>query len=215
MGVKLTERDIKTLEFLGKWRFCTVEQLQKAGIFCSSPKKCKNRLLILRNNGLIKSSRLESGKMYYGLTPRGGEVIDLPDAWHSSRYRFARSAVINQLILTDFALAVEAEYIPREKVLERFMKAKYSELRKIFKSNDVFFEKDGVLHVLVTDNQLSLKYFSERVKAYSKLPADLQEGVVIVFFGFQRDQEKPSFKAGRRGCKNQGLEGKLEILSPI
>jgi len=131
----------------------------------------------------LKSYRLANGKLFYCLTPKGGEEIDLPDAWHSSRYRFARSTVINQLILTDFALAMGIEYLPREKVLERFMEAKYSDLRRVFRSNDVFYEKDGVLYVLIIDNQLSLKYFSERIRAYSKLPGT-RENIVIVILVF-------------------------------
>jgi len=179
--VNLTERDIKTLEFLAKWRFCTVEQLQKAKIFCSSYKKCSSRLLILRSNGLIKSYPLNSGKLFYILTPKGGEAIDLPDYWHSRRYRFAQSMVINQLILVDFALAMGIDYLPRKTALERFLKASYGELLKVSHLSDTYYEKDGLLHVLVVDNQLTMKYFSERVKAHSKLPADLRDGLVVVF----------------------------------
>jgi len=186
MGVKLTERDIMAMKFLAKWKFCTVEQLMKAGIFCSSVKKCVARLAVLRKNGYIKSYRLANGKLFYCLTPKAGEAIDLPDAWY--RYRFARSTVINQLILTDFALAIGIEYLPRENVLERFMKAKYSDLRRVFRSNDVFYEKDGVLHVLIIDNQLSLKYFSERIRAYSKLPGTRENIVILVFSDTKKSQ---------------------------
>lgn len=183
-GVKLTERDIMTLKFLAKWRFCTVEQLQKAGIFCSSPKKCGSRLAILRGNGYVKSYRLSTGKLFYVLTPRGGEIIDLADSWYSTRYRFAHSTVINQLILVDFALAMQIEYLSREKALERFLKANYGELLKVSRLSDIYYEKNGLLHVLVVDNQLSMKYFAERVKAYSKLPADLRENMTVVFLVF-------------------------------
>ncbi|MDF9409504.1 MAG: hypothetical protein A4E52_00063 [Pelotomaculum sp. PtaB.Bin013] len=182
--MKLTERDIKTLEFLAKWRFCTVEQLQKAGIFRSSSKKCGSRLSILRANGFIKSSRLNSGKLFYILTPKGGEAIDLIASWHSARYRFAISTVVNQLVLTDFALYMKIEYLPREKALERFLEASYGELLKVSRLSDTYYMKDGLLHVLVVDNQLSMKYFAERVKAYSNLPAEMRESIKIVFLVF-------------------------------
>jgi hypothetical protein len=182
--MRLTERDVKTLGFLAKWRFCTVEQLQNAGVFHTSYKKCSSRLAILRKNGFIKSYRLNTGRLFYVLTPKGGEAIDLFDNWHSARYRFAQSTVINQLILTDFALAMGIEYLPRKKALERFLKADYGELLKVSRLNDNYFEKDGVLHVLVVDNRLGLKYFSERVKAYAKLSAELRDRIIVVFLVF-------------------------------
>lgn len=192
--MKLTERDIKTLEFLAKWRFCTVEQLQKAEIFRSSPKKCSNRLLILRNYGFVKSYRLSTGKLFYVLTPKGGEAIDLVDSWHSTRYRFAKSTVINHLVLIDFALAMGIDYLPREKALERFLGASYSALLKVSRLSDTYYEKDGILHVLVVDNQLSMKYFAERVKAYSKLPAELRDSLVIVFLVFSEAKRSQVMK---------------------
>lgn len=140
--------------------------------------------MILRNNGLVKSSRLNSGKMYYCLTPRGGEVIDLEDSWYSARYRCAKSTVVNRLILIDFALAMGIDYLPREKALGRFLEANYDALVRVSRLSDVYYEKDGVLHVLVVDNQLSMKYFQERVKAYSGLPAELREGLEVVFLVF-------------------------------
>jgi len=193
--VVITERDKRTLEFLAKWRFCTVEQLRKAGIFDSSIKKCYQRLLVLRKNGLIKAARLSSGKLFYVLAPRGGEAIDLADSWHSARYRFATSTVVSQLILTDFALAMGGiEYLPREKALERLLKASYGELLKVFRLSDVYYERDGVLCVLVVDNRLSMKYFAERVKAYSKLPADMRENVIIVFLVFSEAKRNQVLK---------------------
>lgn len=199
MGVKLTERDIKTLQFLAKWRFCTVEQLQKTGIFCSSLKKCSSRLSNLRTNGLIKSYRLNTGKLFYILSPRGGEAIDLVDSWHSARYRFAISTVVNQLILTDFALAMGIDYLPREKALERFLKASYGDLLKVSRLSDTYYEKDNLLHVLVVDNQLSMKYFAERVKAYSKLPPDLQDNMMIVFLVFTEAKRNQVLKLSSGG----------------
>lgn len=161
-----------------------MEQLQKAGIFCTSSKKCSRRLSILLANGFIRSYCLNTGKLFYILAPKGGEAINLVESWHSSRYRFAQSTVTNQLILTDFALAMGIDYLPREKVLERFLKADYGALLKVSRLSDNYFEKDNILHVLVIDNQLSLKYFTERVKAYSKLPTDLRDSMMIVFLVF-------------------------------
>lgn len=184
MGMKLTERDIKTLEFVGKWRFCTVEQLQKAGIFKAAYKTCYHRLAVLQSAKLIKSNKLPGGLLYYQLLPKGGEVIELADSWYSARYRCAKSTVVNQLVLTDFALAMGINYLSRETALKRFLDASYDNLLKVSRLSDVYYEKDGALHVLVVDNQLSMKYFQERVKSYSGLPVELRGGLVVVFLVF-------------------------------
>ncbi|OQA09373.1 MAG: hypothetical protein BWY65_01119 [Firmicutes bacterium ADurb.Bin373] len=204
----MTERDIKTLEFLSKWRFCTVEQLLRAGIFCASAKKCGARLAILRGNGFIKSYRLDTGKLFYILTPRGGEVIELTDSWHSSRYRFAQSTVINQLVLTDFALAMGIEYLAREKALERFMAARYGELIKVSRLSDTYYEKDSLLHVLVVDNQLSMKYFAQRVSAYSNLPAGMRDSLVVVFLVFSESKKSQVLKLAVGGIRIKVLKAK-------
>ncbi len=161
-----------------------MEQLQKAGIFSSSLKKCSNRLSILRNHGFIKSDRLNSGKLYYALTPKGGEVIELADSWYSARYRCAKSTVVNKLVLTDFALALGIDYMSRDKALEKFFEASYDALLKISRLSDVYYVKDNLLHVLVVDNHLSMKYFSHKVKAYSDLPPELRGGLAVVFLVF-------------------------------
>ncbi|OPX92604.1 MAG: hypothetical protein A4E53_00395 [Pelotomaculum sp. PtaB.Bin104] len=205
-GMKLTERDIKTLEFLAKWRFCTIEQLQKAGIFKAAYKTCYHRLAVLQGAKLVKSNKLPGGLLYYQLLPRGGEMLELADSWYSSRYRCAISKVVNQLVLTDFALAVGVDYLPREKALKRFLDASYDNLLKVSRLSDVYYEKDGLLHVLVVDNQLSMKYFQERAKAYSNLPAGLREGVVVVFLVFSEAKRNHMMKLAGSGVRIKVLK---------
>lgn len=171
-----------------------MEQLQKAGIFNSSAKKCNERLSILRKNGLIKSGRLNSANLYYMLTPRGGEKIDLLDSWYSSRYRCAKSTVINQLVLTDFALAAEIDYLPQKKAVGKFLEANFDALIKVSRLSDCYYEQDGILHILVVDNQLSMKYFQERVRAYSGLPADLLGSLAVVLLVYSEAKKNQVMK---------------------
>lgn len=191
MGTKLTPRDVNTLKFIAKWRFCTADHLLRAGIYNSSRKKCVARLSALRKSGYLKSYRLPTGHHFYLVTPKGGEAIGLLDAWHSIRYRPpAVSTIINQLVAVDFALAAGIDqYLSRQVVLDRFLEADYSVLLKILKSTDRFYQKDGVLHALVIDHQLSLKYLAERAKAYSNLPPSVRENLTVVFLVFSETKK--------------------------
>lgn len=195
----ITDRDRAVLEFLAKWRFCTVEQLQKAGIFHTAYNTCYKRLHLMQKAGLIKAIRLKNGKLVYYLSPGGGEVIGLVDSWHSKRYRCAASTVVNQLVLVDFALAMKVDYLPREKALERFVAASYDALARISRLSDVYYEKDGMLHVLVVDRKLSMKYFQERVKAYSGLPVELRDGLVVVFLVFSEAKKNQVLRLAAGG----------------
>ena len=88
------------------------------------------------------------------------------------------------MVLTDYALAMGIEYLFREKALERFFDASYDVLLKVSRLSDIYYEKDGLLHVLVVDNQLSMKYFTERVRAYSNLPLEMRHSLAVVFLVF-------------------------------
>lgn len=189
-----TARDKEVLKFLARWRFCTVGQLQKAGIFKTSRKKCYNRLLVLRRAGLIKAGQLPRGELYYYLTPLGGEVAGLAIPWYSRWYKNARTeTVVRHLVQCDFALAAGIDYLTREEVLGQLMDADYGTLAEIFRSKDLFFQKDGRLHTLIIDYHLTIKYLQERLRAYSRLPPAWREKitvVVLVFNEVKREQVK-------------------------
>lgn len=144
--------------------------------------------------GYIRASSLVSGKLYYFLTSRGGEIIDLEETWYSSRYRPAKSTVINQLVLTDFALSMGIEYLSRDAALERFIHADYDAFNKISRLSDNYFVKDDKLNVLVIDNQLSMKYFHERIAAYSRLPTTFHDVITVVFLVFTEAKRKQVIK---------------------
>lgn len=180
----------------------------KAGIYDTANKTCYKRLSVLQGAKLLRSHKLPSGGLYYILTPKGGEVIELTDSWHSARYRFAQSTVINQLVLTDFALAMGIEYLAREKALERFMAARYGELIKVSRLSDTYYEKDSLLHVLVVDNQLSMKYFAQRVSAYSNLPVNLRDSLVVVFLVFSEAKRSQVLRLAGGGIRIKVLKAK-------
>lgn len=184
-----------------------MEQLQKAGIFKTAYKTCYKRLIVLQSMKLIKINKLPGGLMFYQLLPRGGEMIDLKDSWYSSRYRCAKSTVVNQLVLTDFALAMGIDYLPRDKALGMFFKADYDAILKVSRLSDTYYEKEGTLHVLVVDNQLSMKYFQERVRAYSGLPVELRGGLAVVFLVFSEAKKSQVMKmASGAGVKVKVLK---------
>lgn len=191
----ITDRDRQVLAFLSKWRFCTQDQLQKAGVFTGAYNTCYKRLLALRRGKLIHSGRLSCGKMYYYLTPRGGEAVGLVIPWYAKLYRNAgMDVVLKHLVACDFALAVGIEYLPRREVLGRWMEADYDVLAKCFRCSDLFFEKESVLNALVIDYQYSLKYLTERVKLYSRLPPGIREQLVINFLTFSETRQKQLIK---------------------
>ncbi|OAT86811.1 hypothetical protein A6M21_16490 [Desulfotomaculum copahuensis] len=204
----VTERDRKTLEFIAKWRFVTTEQLQKAGIFKTARKKAYNRVLALRQVNLIKAGRLESGQLYYYLAPRGGEIIGIDDPWYAKRYRDAGGdVVLKHLVACDFALALGIEYLPHQEVLNRLMAASYDVLAKCVRGNDLFYENGGLLHTLIIDYQYSLKYLSERIKLYSRLPPGVRNQLVVDFLVFDETRQKQILRAAREtGLKIKALK---------
>jgi len=181
----ITERDRQILNFIAKWRFGTIAQLRKAGIFSASDKRCYKRLLLLRNSGLIQLSQLAGGQAYYHLLPNGGEIIELNYPWYSRIYRGAGdSTVVQHLVFCDYAQAVSIDYLSIEESLIRISELNYDVLKKIIKSNDRFYEQNGLLHALVVDFGLSMKYLAERAGAYTRLPAILRESLEVVFLTF-------------------------------
>ncbi|WP_166512319.1 hypothetical protein [Desulfallas thermosapovorans] len=168
-----------------------MEQLFKAGVFCNAHNTAYKRLLVLRRGKFINCGQLSNGRMYYYLTPRGGEAVGLTVPWYSKIYRNAGvDVVLKHLVACDFALALGVEYLPRREVLDRLMAADYDVLAGCFRSSDLFFEKDGQLNVLVVDYQYSLKYLAERVRLYSRLPPEVRGQLVVNFLVFSETRQK-------------------------
>jgi hypothetical protein len=110
--ITLTERDIKALRFVGNWRFATLEQLQKSGIFTVTRKRAYNRLLQLCRDGYLQATVLGRGQIYYRLTVKGGEAAGFLDRYWSRRYQDAgREVALKALTALDFALATGVQYI--------------------------------------------------------------------------------------------------------
>lgn len=185
---------MQVLRFLAKWRFCTIEHLFRDGIFDTATTKFKTayrRLYVLGDRKLIRSRPLPAGQLFYHLLPRGGEMIGLTDDWYSLRYRCAPSTIIKELLKIDFALAMNVKYLSQREVLARLMEADYGALAGISRTTDVFYEKDGLLHVLVMDTRLTTKYFQERVKAYAKLPP---ASIAVVFLTFSEAKKEQALR---------------------
>ncbi|SFF97536.1 hypothetical protein SAMN05660649_00289 [Desulfotomaculum arcticum] len=194
--VVVTERDKQVLGFMARWRFVTLDQLFKSNIFTSTYKTAYKRLLVLRRGKLINGGQLSCGRIYYFLTPHGGEKIGLALPWYAKVYRNAgMDVVLKHLVACDFAFALSIEYLSRQDILSRWMDADYDVLAKCFRSSDLFFEKDGVLQVLVIDYRYSLKYLVERIKLYSRLPLDMREQLIINFLVFSETRQKQVLKA--------------------
>ncbi len=181
----LTERDRNALRFVGKWRFATLEQLQKAGIFLTSRKRAYHRLYELCQGEYLNARILDSGQLYYYLTPKGGEAAGFLDLYWSSRYRDARrDLVLKTLTACDFSLAAGVEYISRKDTLERLKSAPYDILKSCLKGQQLYYVRGNALHVLTIDYNLSLKYLAQKIKTYSRLPSSLRSEVVLDFLLF-------------------------------
>ncbi len=195
--IVVTERDKRVLEFIARWRFATLEQMFKAGIFNSAYHTCYKRLLSLRNAKLINSDLLPCGKAYYYLAPRGGEVISLSFPWYAKVYRNASvDTVLHHLIHCDFSMAMGGiDYITKEEALSYLIDADFDTLEGIFRANDRYFIKDGILQALVVDYGLSMKYIVYRVKSYSRLPAQLHQKVLLLMLVFSESKREYAMKA--------------------
>jgi len=210
VSLVVTDRDLLVLKFLVRWRFGTLEQLFKAGVFNGARITAYKRLLVLRRGNLIRSGQLGCGKLYYFLAPKGGELIGLVVPWFAKTYRNAgMDLVLKHLVACDFALAMGVDYLPRREVLSRWMDVNYDLLAKCFRGSDLFFENDGVLNVLVVDYQLSLKYLGNKVKLYAQLPLVIREHLVVTFLVFSEVRQRCvlRLKDGVSGLKVRALKG--------
>jgi hypothetical protein len=188
--IALTARDRDTIRFVGKWRFATLEQLQKTGIFLTSRKRAYHRLYELCQGEYLKSRTLDGGRLYYHLTPKGGEAAGFPDPYWSSRYRDARrDLVLKTLTACDFSLAVGVAYITQKDVLERLKSASYDTLKSCLKGQQLYYLQGNVLHVLTIDYNLSLKYLAQKIKAYSRLTSGLRSEVTLDFLVFSETRQ--------------------------
>lgn len=190
--VQITARDKQALEFIGKWRFVTVGQLIKAGIFESSEKSVYKRLSVLRQNKYIKSNNILKNHIYYYLAEVGGAEIGLEASYWSKAYRDAGvNTVLQILTATDYALAVGIDFMTAQEIIKRLSEVKYDVLAACIKSKDRFFEKDTRLNTLIIDYELSLKSLTHKVKRYAKLPGDIKNNfqVIILTFSLGRQQQ--------------------------
>ena len=186
----LTERDRDALRFIGKWRFATLEQLQKAGIFLTSRKRAYHRLYELCQGEYLKARILDRGQLYYYLTPKGGEAAGFLDLYWSSRYRDARrDLILKALTACDFSLAAGVEYISQKEALERLKSAPYDTLKSCLKGQQLYYVQVNMLHVLTIDYDLSLKYLAQKIKTYSWLPSGLRSEVVLDFLVFSETRQ--------------------------
>ncbi len=188
--IALTKRDRDALRFVGKWRFATLEQLLKAGIFLTSRKRAYHRLYELCQGEYLKARILDRGQLYYYLTPKGGEAAGFLDLYWSSRYRDARrDLILKALTACDFSLAAGVEYISQKDALERLKSAPYDTLKSCLKGQQLYYVQVNMLHVLTIDYDLSLKYLAQKIKTYSWLPSGLRSEVVLDFLVFSETRQ--------------------------
>jgi hypothetical protein len=188
--IALTERDRDALRFVGKWRFTTLEQLQKSDIFLTSRKRAYHRLYELCQSEYLNARILDKGQLYYYLTPKGGEAAGLLDMYWSSRYRDARrDLILKTLTACDFSLAAGVEYFSQKDALERLKSAPYDTLKSCLKGQQLYYVQGSVLHVLTIDYDLSLKYLAQKIKTYSRLPPGLRNEVALDFLVFSETRQ--------------------------
>lgn len=126
---------------MARWRFVTLEQLFKAGVFSGAHKTAYKRLLVLRRGKLINGGQLSCGRIYYYLAPKGGETIELLLPWYAKIYKNAGvDVVLKHLVACDFALALGIQYLAHREVLGRWMGADYDVLAKCFRGADLFLK---------------------------------------------------------------------------
>ncbi len=186
----LTERDRDAIRFIGKWRFATLEQLQKAGIFLTSRKRAYHRLYELCQGEYLKARILDKGQLYYYLSPKGGEAAGFLDLYWSSRYRDARrDMILKTLTACDFSLAAGVEYLSQKDALEGLKSAPYDTLKSCLRGQQLYYVQGNMLHVLTIDYNLLLKYLSQKIKTYSRLPPDLRSEVALDFLVFSETRQ--------------------------
>jgi len=188
--IALTERDRDALRFVGQWRFATLEQLRKAGIFLTSRKRAYHRLYELCQGEYLKARILDRGQLYYYLTPKGGDVAGFLDMYWSSRYRDARrDLVLKTLTACDFSLAAGVEYISQKEALEWLKLAPYDTLKSCLTGQQLYYVQGNMLHALTIDYNLSLKYLAQKIKTYSRLPSGLRSEVALDFLAFSETRQ--------------------------
>jgi hypothetical protein len=188
--IALTERDRDAIRFVGKWRFATLEQLQKSGVFQTSRKRAYHRLYELCQAEYLKARILDRGQLYYYLTPKGGEAVGFLDPYWSSRYRDARrDLILKALTACDFSLAAGVEYISQKDALERLKSASYDTLKSCLQGQQLYYVRGNVLHVLTIDYNLSLKYLAQKIKTYSRLPSGLRSEAALDFLVFSETRQ--------------------------
>ncbi len=186
----LTERDRNTLRFIGKWRFATLEQLLKSGIFLTTQKRAYHRLYELCRGGYLNADTLDKGQLYYYLTQKGGEASGFPDMYWSRRYRDARrDMVLKTLTACDFSLAAGVEYISKQEMLESLKSTSYDILKSCLQGQQLYYARGNMLHVLIIDYDVSLKYLAQKIKTYSRLTSGLHGEVALDILVFSETRQ--------------------------
>ena len=110
VGSKELDVKVNRILFLiiGNWRFATLEQLQKSGIFTVSRKWAYNRLLQLCRDGYLQATILGRGQMCYRLTAKGGEVAGYADPYWSRRCQDAGRDVVLKALTALLALLTKS-----------------------------------------------------------------------------------------------------------
>lgn len=210
MFIVITERDKQVIQFLVKWRFATIEQLAKAGIFNTTKKRCYIRLLDLCKDSYIKSNQLANRTMYYHLLSKGAEILGINLPWYSRIFKGAGdSRVIQHLTFCDYAQAMSIEYIPFVRAVKNgnnlMQTIGYDTLKGVVCSQDRFYYHQGELHALVVDFGLSLKYMTQRANNYARLPAEVKNKLTVVFLVFTEGKRLTVAKA----IQDSGLKAKI------
>jgi hypothetical protein len=107
--------------------------------------------------------------------------------------------VLKSLTACDYALATQIEYISRRDALDRLKAASYDVLKACLRGGQLYYLRGGLLHALVIDYGLSLKYMAQIVNTYCRLPPELRNEVVLDFLVFSEIRQK-QVTALRRGA---------------
>jgi len=112
-GIRLTERDIQMLEFLGRYRYATVSQLARR--FETGEKTLRNRLPKLRESGLVESVFIVHARPSVWLvTSAGLNVIGMNLTAPSIRWGQVRHTMLLTELGITFELANENVLTERE-----------------------------------------------------------------------------------------------------
>jgi hypothetical protein len=100
-----------------------------------------------------------------------------------------RDLVLKTLTAHDYALATGVEYASKEAALECLKTAQYDVIKACLRGEQLYYLQDGRLNILVIDYELTLKYISQMINTYSRLPHDLNVCLDILVFSETRQKQ--------------------------